>query len=45
MDADVTRKFITDHKIVPLKADKTQESPEIEAVLVKLGNRAKAMPC
>ena len=45
MDADVTRKFITDHKIVPLKADKTKDSPEIDALLVKLGNRAKAMPC
>ena len=44
MDADVTRKFITDHKIVALKADKTKDSPEIDALLVKLGNRAKAIP-
>jgi len=44
LDADVTRKFITDHKIVALKADKTKDSPEIDALLVKLGNRAKAIP-
>jgi len=44
LDADVTRKFITDHKIVALKADKTKDSPEIDALLVRLGNRAKAIP-
>ena len=44
MDADVTREFITRNKIVALKADKTRESPEIDALLVKLGNRAKAIP-
>ena len=44
MDADVTREFITRNKIVALKADKTRESPEIDALLVKLGNHAKAIP-
>ena len=44
MDAEVTREFITRNKIVAIKADKTRESPDIDALLVKLGNPAKAIP-
>ena len=44
MDAEVTREFITSNKIVAIKADKTRESPDIDALLVKLGNPAKAIP-
>ncbi len=44
MDAQVTRQFLTDNNIVALKADMTRESPEINALLVKLGNHAKAIP-
>ena len=44
MDAEVTREFITSNKIVAIKADKTRESPDIDALRVKLGNPAKAIP-
>ena len=44
MDADVTREFITNNNIVAIKADKTTDSPDIDALLVKLGNHAKAIP-
>ena len=44
MDADVTRAFITNNNIVAIKADKTTDSPDIDALLVKLGNHAKAIP-
>ena len=44
MDADVTRTFITNNNIVAIKADKTKDSPDIDALLVKLGNHAKAIP-
>ena len=44
MDADVTREFITSNNIVAIKADKTTDSPDIDALLVKLGNHAMAIP-
>ena len=44
MDREVPRIFIQAHGIVAIKADKTKDSPEIDALLVKLGNRAKAIP-
>ncbi len=44
MDVEVTRKYITDNNIVAIKADKTKDSPDIDALLVKLGNHAKAIP-
>ena len=44
MDRDVTRDFIEAHGIVAIKADKTKDSPAIDALLVELGNDAKAIP-
>jgi thiol:disulfide interchange protein len=36
--------FVEANDIVMMKADKTRKSPEIDELLVKLGNRTKQIP-
>jgi thiol:disulfide interchange protein len=39
-----TKKLVEANGVVVLKADKTTESPEADALLRRLGNEAKAIP-
>lgn len=39
-----TLRYVADHEIVTLKADKTKPSPEIDALLKQLGNKATTIP-
>ena len=44
MNRQKTKDFVTEKGIVTLKADKTEDSPEIDALLVELGNNARTIP-
>jgi hypothetical protein len=39
-----TKKFVEEHGIVTLKADKTDEAPEVDELLLLLGNDGKSIP-
>lgn len=38
------KQWVTENKIVVLKADKTNDSPEVDRLLMQLGNASKAIP-
>ncbi len=44
LDTEETRQLLDDYDVVPLLADKTDEAPEIDALLMELGNASKAIP-
>ena len=44
METKETRQVLDELGIVPLKADRTHPSPEADELLVKLGNKSKAIP-
>lgn len=44
MNTRETKKLVQANGIIVMKADKTQPSPEIDKLLVELGNEAKAIP-
>lgn len=44
MNTRTTRTFVDDNQVKTLKADKTEESPHIDKLLVELGNKAKSIP-
>ena len=44
MRTDGTQKFMQEHGIVGLSADKTREAPEVDELMVKLGHTSKVIP-
>ena len=44
MNTRTTRKFVDDNKVKTVKADKTGDSPDVDQLLVELGNKAKSIP-
>ena len=44
MNRQKTKDFVTENGIVTIKADKTEDSPEIDQLLTELGNNAGAIP-
>ena len=44
LNTKLTKSTVEDHNIVVLKADMTNEAPEIEQTLIDFGNTAKAIP-
>ncbi|NOX57008.1 MAG: hypothetical protein GXP27_21725 [Planctomycetes bacterium] len=44
MNTEETRKIIEAYGIVPMKADKTRPSPEVDEMLELLGNKGRSIP-
>ncbi len=44
MNTDEVAKWIRQNGVVAMKADKTQESPDIDQLLVELGNTGRGIP-
>jgi len=44
LNITATKELFADLSVVPMKADKTKDRPDIDAMLVKLGNTSRAIP-
>ncbi len=44
MNTKKTKALVQRNNVVTLRADKTQPAPEVDELLVKLGNTGKAIP-
>lgn len=44
MNVQAMKDFVEAHDIVMMKADKTKASPDIDELLLKLGNKTKQIP-
>ena len=44
MNTEETRRVIEAYGIVPMKADKTRPSPEVDEMLELLGNKGRSIP-
>ena len=44
MNRRKTKQLVQQNGVVALKADKSQEAPEVDALLVELGNAGKTLP-
>jgi len=44
LNTSSTKRFIEANDIVTLKADKTQDAPEVDELLLRLGNKSRSIP-
>ena len=44
MNTERTKALVQRNRVITIKADKTQRSPEIDQLLIELGNAGKAIP-
>ncbi|MEO8493972.1 MAG: hypothetical protein ABI614_02805 [Planctomycetota bacterium] len=44
MNTEVTKKFVEEHGIITLRADKTRPAPEVDRLLEQLGNKSGSIP-
>lgn len=44
MNTAATRKWVEENQVVPIKADKTSDAPDVDSLLIELGNRGRTLP-
>jgi thiol:disulfide interchange protein len=44
LNTSATRKWVEENEVIPIKADKTRDAPDVDALLIELGNLGRTLP-